>query len=451
MADCKENCDNNCAALDGLYEKAVNLIAYSNLINSWVNGPATGTVNVAGKNVPTLLNLATTLKSSSDTLITNTQNRADTVINNIQNSADTLLNTTQNRADTLITSLQNRINNVPLSIIQEGGGLFVDSNGKLYIDFNQMPTDKFEYLLKSLRLPVWLSSNKNFYVNRTTGSDTIVDGIGESSSKPFKNIQNCVDYVCDNYNIGQYQARIHIAAGTYNPVNLGSFTYTTGSIRLIPDGDVMIKKTDSGYVLNVSDGNWVIDPLQMLLEIDFGSLTGTPFFGNGCIYATGGKLEINGINAMINIIGDNTTGRKCNLELVNASENAQISIMPSSSTQKLIMAVENSTTNNFNYYGLRSGGTSIINLGDADGSVSGEITTQGRFTTFADVSNKGSIVKSSVFANQASFTTPSDRYVVGKRYNCVTGGTINTYGAGANYFPGDVAGTVESSTYSWYK
>lgn len=94
-------------------------------------------------------------------------------------------------------------------------GITINEAGEISVDFSEMPTDKFEDLLKSIRVPIWLSSNKSFYVNRETGSDTIVDGIGESSSKPFKTISACVKYVTDNYNIGTYTAYINISGGTY--------------------------------------------------------------------------------------------------------------------------------------------------------------------------------------------------------------------------------------------
>ncbi|OUO51676.1 hypothetical protein B5F76_09330, partial [Desulfovibrio sp. An276] len=52
--------------------------------------------------------------------------------------------------------------------IQDGGGLSVDEDGKLFVDFDSMPTDKFEAMLKSIRVPIWLAANKAFYVNQAT-------------------------------------------------------------------------------------------------------------------------------------------------------------------------------------------------------------------------------------------------------------------------------------------
>ena len=82
-------------------------------------------------------------------------------------------------------------------------GLKIGEDGSLDVDFGDMPTDKFEELLKSIRVPIWVERTKKFYVDKSTGSDTLDDGRGESESKPFKTIQACVDYVTSNYNLNK--------------------------------------------------------------------------------------------------------------------------------------------------------------------------------------------------------------------------------------------------------
>lgn len=87
---------------------------------------------------------------------------------------------------------------IVLAMVQEGGGLAVDGKGKLYVDFASMPTDKFESMLKSIRVPIWLSKNLAFYVDASTGADTLDDGRGLSVSKPFKTIRAAVEYIANN-------------------------------------------------------------------------------------------------------------------------------------------------------------------------------------------------------------------------------------------------------------
>ena len=45
------------------------------------------------------------------------------------------------------------------ALIRQGGGLAVGSDKRIYVDFSLMPTDAFEELLKSIRVPIWLTKN----------------------------------------------------------------------------------------------------------------------------------------------------------------------------------------------------------------------------------------------------------------------------------------------------
>ena len=119
------------------------------------------------------------------------------------------------------------------ALIRQGGGLAVGSDKRIYVDFSLMPTDAFEELLKSIRVPVWLTGNKNFYVNGTTGSDVLDAGRGENASKPFKTIQAAIDYVADNYNLSNYRALINVSPGVYlEHVMLRKYNSVSGYIEI---------------------------------------------------------------------------------------------------------------------------------------------------------------------------------------------------------------------------
>ena len=62
--------------------------------------------------------------------------------------------------------------------------------------------------------------------------------------------------------------------------------------------------------------------------------------------------------------------------------------------------------------------------------------------------SKGYVQVDATRPNRTSFSSPTS---IGKRYRCASGGCINTNGMGPEFFPGNADGTVESSTYSWYK
>ena len=94
-------------------------------------------------------------------------------------------------------------------------GITINGSGEIAVDFSQMPTDKFEDLLKSIRVPVWLTRSKNFYCNAETGVDNEEEGRGESESKPWKTLNYALRQITDNYNFSIYDVFLYLAPGTY--------------------------------------------------------------------------------------------------------------------------------------------------------------------------------------------------------------------------------------------
>lgn len=120
------------------------------------------------------------------------------------------------------------------AIANPSAGLVKNSDGTLGVDFDQMPTTKFEALLKSLKMQIPLEANLNLYVdkNHASAADTIEDGRG-TQNKPFKTIQAAVNFATQTYAFGAYNGNIYIAAGTYEEsLSLPQFTRTSGSITL---------------------------------------------------------------------------------------------------------------------------------------------------------------------------------------------------------------------------
>jgi hypothetical protein len=79
-----------------------------------------------------------------------------------------------------------------LAFPANGGGLNVTA-GHLYVDFASMPTDKFEQMLRSIRVQLWLEANKTWYV-RTDGSDAN-DGSANDAAHAFRTIQGAINYI----------------------------------------------------------------------------------------------------------------------------------------------------------------------------------------------------------------------------------------------------------------
>lgn len=123
-------------------------------------------------------------------------------------------------------------------ISSSDGGLVVDTKtGKAKVDFKQMPPDQFEEILRTIRVPIWLSKNSYFYVNGTTGSDNLDEGRGESADNPFKTIQAAIDYVTENFNLATYTITLSVKAGVYDErLTLRQYQTSGGDIIIKADG-----------------------------------------------------------------------------------------------------------------------------------------------------------------------------------------------------------------------
>lgn len=340
-------------------------------------------------------------------------------------------------------------------IVQEGGGLSVDEEGKIYVDFDSMPTDKFEAMLKSIKVPIWLTNIKNFYVNTATGSDTIVAGIGESSSKPFKTIQACVDYVSENYNVSDNVAIINIAAGTYTEsLQCGDFSRTTGYILLRPlsgdEGNVIIKANIQDNLDNrtvrCSGGYWIFRDLELVCDIESfaSSVYKTASVINGINYAT---VALQGCRIKWNC-QEETNASKIYGRVIWATGNSVISFQASDVVDKSIEFHKGSTPN---LLVLTGEGSATIEIRSTNEDVSRvTIDVWGECNAFCSMANRTIFNRVSGAANLGKFNVPSGKAVTGARYNIRGGAACYTQGAGTEFFPGDSAGSVDSTNYSIY-
>ncbi|WP_415992664.1 hypothetical protein [Desulfovibrio piger] len=327
-------------------------------------------------------------------------------------------------------------------------GLKIGKDGSLDVDFGDMPTDKFEALLKSIRVPIWLTKDKDFYVNATTGSDTLDEGRGESEEKPFKTIQACASYVCDNYNVSRYTLTVHIAPGTYAPFSLGGYSRSTGRIvfegpapKFAKDFPVIIEGMDktlvaySGaepfYFRNIKYRENMTPAIGRFAYIIGGS-------GTGLIYLDRFFIEIN-------LSGEFTEAKFFRTIYTTAGT---VYLQNSSPDDKSYIEVNGHPDTSLElvsgiFCSYTRGHIQI--LGAASDEVA-DIVCAGRSTNFA-YAGGGLISRNIGYTYRMRF---SGTYT-GRRYVAVAGGKINTERAGAEYFPGTGPGTVEADTYSWYK
>ena len=317
-------------------------------------------------------------------------------------------------------------------IVQEGGGLSVDEDGKLFVDFDSMPTDKFEAMLKSIRVPIWLEANKAFYVNQTTGSDTLDTGRGESADKPFKTIQAAVNYVADNYNMSSQVATISVAAGYDNTsgITLPLYNATTGCIRIVGESS-NFDGVKTGYIdLSYAVRYDIYNITARVLSISSGI--------RGAVQCSSGTVNLYNVC--------------CDMKQANQSTGGSIYCLYSSGGYIRIWALD---TDEF---------TPGVTF-DIDGaSISGVISviTGGQLQYAADLTYKGvGTVSINVQAtnlglcirSNSSFAYPGrvpeivmeeGASVTGARYLASTNAIISVRSAGPDYYPGTTAGSTSS-------
>lgn len=309
-------------------------------------------------------------------------------------------------------------------------GITINGAGEIAVDFSQMPTDKFEDLVKSIRVPIWLKSGKNFYVNGSTGSDTEDEGRGESASKPFRTIQKCINYIADNYNLSSYIAYVNIADGVYEEeISLPLYNSTTGSIQITGNSGnknaVIVRR-----IYNQSAVTYDIRHLTVQRTASFAN------FG-GVVLISAGRVNFLNFEIDTTLIPGTSAG----FAGLVCSSNAFCNISGSSSISNPgIFIRTNATTKCVNGIQATSGGRINFNgnlnlIGDAPESF-----------VCAAADNLSSIrfVSSGLPYPVGTPTVINEGNKLGKRYNIRTNAIIDTSGQGPELFPGVIAGTTGS-------
>ena len=321
-------------------------------------------------------------------------------------------------------------------------GLVMKSDGSAAVDFDAMPTDKFETMLKSIRVPIWLAANKAFYVNGSTGSDTLDSGRVESTSKPFKTIQAAVNYVCDNYNISRYDVTIYCAdvvtteqlvLPTYNATD-GHITITRWSVSESDYGvTIDYKPTGSSFAVDCTGGTWYLNYFN-ISNSNENYTNGSSHWGGVTTSGLTSKLYLNNnIRININIVKESSF----------AGAHA---ILCSSGSMIVNSAIEiNGQLNEGLNIRLNAMTVDpVAKLQYANGEINLKIS--GKFTRILFCSGNFSV--NGVFRDDIDTTGITEAEY---KYYINNGGACNTGGKGPDYFGTIGEGYVDESTYSWYK
>lgn len=309
-------------------------------------------------------------------------------------------------------------------------GLKIGKDGSLDVDFGDMPTDKFEELLKSIRVPIWLTKPLTIYV-APTGSDTLDDGRGLTPDKPFASIQAAVNYVSTTYNLYKYNATISVAPGNYGRehILLPSYTTSTGKLIIKGSGAARTDVVCGRFALTYASVYEVHNLTIYQKDLTAGAV--------GSVDAAAGQIDL--YNVQINLSGIQQGSGQ--LWGVFAHDSGVVRVWSTASQDipnGLILNVDGASP-----YGIilcNNGGA--FNFA-ADITVKGGGSWQDAAVRAQNVSIIASTL--SAAANPGRRPTVSvDGIFTGKRYAVALNGIVGVAGAGPEFWPGDEDGTTSS-------
>jgi hypothetical protein len=250
-----------------------------------------------------------------------------------------------------------------------------------------------------------LTAARTYYV-RTDGSDSN-DGLTNNAGGAFLTIQKAVDTVCETIEIGSYQVTIQVGSGTY-----------TGQILLRPYLSKLLVK--------------IVGDISTPSNVVVSTTSQTAFYaeGNTSWQISGFKIQTTTSgNALLATMGANIYFTALDFGAVAGSH---ISASRGGRVSGL-----GATT-----YTISGGGAYHINctLGGYVDISSETVTLTG--TPAFSVGFAVALISGLIYASGASFSGSA----TGTRYIAQTNSTISTNGGGANFFPGNAAGSADGTS-----
>ena len=308
-------------------------------------------------------------------------------------------------------------------------GLKIGKDGSLDVDFGDMPTDKFEELLKSIRVPIWLTKSLTVYV-ATTGSDTLDDGRGLTPDKPFASIQAAVNYVSTTYNLYKYNATISVAPGNYGREHILLPSYTTSTGKLIIKGsgaartDVVCGRFVSSYASIYEIYNLTI----FQKDVTSGTV--------GSVEASAGQIDL--YNVQVNFAGiQQGTGQLWGVFVYGSGVVRAWSTASADIPNGLF----------FNCAGAEPYGLIIASGSRFEFAADITVTGDAAWKSCAVLAQQAGVVSRSLSAAANPGRRPNvntEGTITGRRYTANLNGLVNVAGAGPDFWPGDTEGNVSS-------
>jgi hypothetical protein len=262
-----------------------------------------------------------------------------------------------------------------------------------------------------------LTQDTTYYV-ATTGND---NNNGLTIGTPFATIQHAIDVVSDTLDLQNYLVTIQVADGTYNE-SVKFKQLVNGKAKLLgnittPTNVVIVAPASPGFqcIYNGAIGcQWSIKGFKLdgTNLVNFGSV----FFGDAGSITDIGYLDFTANNSNVILINVENGGMVFDLDYTDYT-------------------IHGSAWNAF-LFGYTGG---IINF-------------QANSLTINDTPTVGNAVVNAAVGSTVVFFVGNTitGTVTGKRYTVSEMSLIDTFGSGANYIPGTVAGTADGTTGGFY-
>ena len=308
-------------------------------------------------------------------------------------------------------------------------GLKISKDGSLDVDFGDMPTDKFEELLKSIRVPIWLTKPLTIYV-APTGSDTLDDGRGLTPDKPFASIQAAVNYVSTTYNLYKYNATISVAPGNYGRehILLPSYTTSTGKLIIKGSGAARTDTTCGRFVSSYASIYEIYNLTIFQKDVTSGTV--------GSVEASAGQIDL--YNVQVNFAGiQQGTGQLWGI-FVYGSGVVRVWSTASADIPNGLF---------FNCAGADPYGLIIASGSRFEFAADITVTGDAAWKSCAVLAQQAGVVSRSLSAAANPGRRPNvntEGTITGRRYTANLNGLVNVAGAGPDFWPGDTEGNVSS-------
>jgi hypothetical protein len=256
-----------------------------------------------------------------------------------------------------------------------------------------------------------LTTNRTYYV-RTDGSDSN-DGLSNASGGAFLTVQKAVNVIFSSLDLGGFDVTIQLGTGTFTG-NISVSSSQVGAGKITINGDTNPANTGNYIVTGASGATLVVDGFGSKIAVQGVELRGATHV---LLAQNGGYIQVSGY-----------------VRFGAAGAAHMRSLNGFISAQGITYAIVGAATQHY-----LADQTGLLNV---FGSTINVLAGTFNFSTAFAFANRGGVLT----AGSATFSLTGT--VTGVRYSANNGGGVDSAGGGANFFPGNSAGSTTSP--GWY-